>query len=219
MHALNKSLSFGAEMSSNTIDITLKILTLLVQTIGFLATILTLLMYHKRARREFAVKLMLDWSNDNDMVTKACVEDLVDLIPEETVRRIWGKESVEIEYRHLAFIEELLGDRYENSQAITEYQSKPQGVTPPIIISELHSRYIEYHWTKYLNRLESILVAWSSGVAQGEIMKYEFTGTLALRKGIITTLIKTDPSNKDPQKQCFPAIQAFLDTTKVTFRP
>ena len=192
--------------SPSALDLWIRIATLTVAALGFTFTIITLYMNHERARRELAVRLMIDWSNNMDAATKSCMK-LVDRLSKNQIKEIWSGEECKLDEKYRPLVIELFREKFDQP---SDFEVKDGKIT----ITSLQSEYIEYHWAKYLNRLESTLSAWSCHVAREDMMEVQFGKLLKIYDGRLKNLIENDPdsTNNDP---CHPTIKVFLVTIEL----
>jgi hypothetical protein len=184
-------------------DLILKTATLCVAFFGFALTIVTLYFNYQRGRRELAVRLMIDWANNSDVATKYCMRLAADL-SDSDVTSVWERKKVKISDTHLDLVRQLLIEGFDQDD-LSKLRSDGTG---SVTIESLYVEFIHYHWTRYLNRLESTLAAWDSHVANEAMMERQFGKLLSDRENLLRKLTKLDPAARNGA--CFPTVEKFL---------
>jgi hypothetical protein len=186
------------------IDLTIRVATLCVGFFGFALTIVTLYFNYERGRRELAVRLMIDWANNADVATKYSMR-LAACLADDQIRSIWKREGVQIPAKHLDLVLQLLAEGFDQVDQTGLCKDSEGSVT----IQPRYAQFIEYHWTRYLNRLESTLVAWDSHVANEAMMERQFRKVMSSKVGLLKNLTRLDPESEDGP--CYPTVVRFLN--------
>jgi len=150
---------------------------------------------------------MIEWSNSYDATTKYSMR-LAGVLDEDQITSIWNRSEFQVDGKYLALLIDLLGDRFDKDALRSELVPKDGRIR----VGAQYAEYVEYQWTRYLNRLESTLAAWSCHVAREDMMEGQFKKLLKLREGLLEKLTRLDPASvNDP---CHPTIADFLARIK-----
>ncbi|HXL69286.1 MAG TPA: hypothetical protein VN930_11065 [Xanthobacteraceae bacterium] len=156
-----------------------EVATLVIFLLSMIAAVVTilyaraqLLADHERSRRQYAIEMCIKWSNFTAPETSS-VTRLIETLDDTQCTAIVNLTKLEIEAKHkdhLINILELRFPEIERQLGGMLDKSKKE-----YIIDGRYLLYIRYIAVRYLNMIESILVSWSSGVADKQVIEREFS--------------------------------------------
>jgi hypothetical protein len=182
------------------------ILTFVVGVVGLYFTSRQILSGLDRARREKAIDMLMKWSEFNQPETSS-VTRLIESLDDAQCLAISTTTTLEINVRHHDHLVNILQLRFPDiDKQLTEMK---KGRT----LYQIEGRYllyIRYIAVRYLNMLESILSSWSSGIADREIIKHEFSFLFDPTKSKTAMAKLREKLGNDS----FPAINLFINELK-----
>ena len=166
--------------------------------VGALITAFRLWAKDQRQKGELAVRMLIDWSNHSDRTMEQCVSLAdKDNLEVHEVNAIWKKKACHFSSIGRDGLLNVLQDIFEQ----IEWNEQ----TEIISLSDTQVKYIEFHWSTYLNRLEFMLAAWTNNLVNKSIMDAQLSMYLKLKNDILKRLITNEVDD------CFPTIYSFRD--------
>jgi len=152
---------------------------------------------HERSRRENSVELLLEWTKNvdqNDALARRIVESLSD----EETRNLYNQDETKVSIKYKRHLISVLSKKLPNDDIKEENDC--------MIITGEDVTKLRWIVMRYLNLLESILVAWQYSIVDRDIIEHQFSylfvpehGHEALRRFRIAA----------GGEKTFPAIEVF----------
>lgn len=162
-----------------------------------------------RARREKAIDMLMKWSEFTQPETSS-VTRLVEDLDDSQCLAIMTTTTLEISVKHHDHLVNILQLRFPDiDKQLAGMKSKTNKTYQ---IEGRYLLYIRYIAVRYLNMLESILSSWSSGIADREIIKSEFSFLFDPTKSR-TAMAKL---RERLGNETFPALNLFINELKST---
>ena len=133
---------------------------------------------HERSRRELAVSLINEWSNSLDIETAGVVR-LVRELTRDQCDLLSSRKPFKLDKNNLDLVKACLETRFPEINNEPQFDAQSTN-TMMININHRYSGYIKFVASRYLNSLESIMIAWYESVAQPRIIEGQF-GSMLLR--------------------------------------
>ncbi len=150
---------------------------------------------HEKSRREKAIEMLFEWA-DKKSEEMEYAKKIVEKFSSEQCRKLYLEEEF--------IVDKLL--YYDIKKMLNRNKIKDEDNMEKFSLSKLEVKKIKYFITKYLNLLESILVAWQYSVADREIIENEFSSLYSLKEGqSLLQNYRVACGNADK----FPAIELF----------
>lgn len=137
----------------------------LLTALGVFAAVVTLVTTHERGRREFAAKLVWDWTLNARRNSRAATL-IVDALNKQQCEAIFGLQPLRIDATHEPLIEVVFADRPEIPAPTKEGRE--------LVLDTKHSAVLRAVVTHYLNLLESVFLCRQHRVADHKIIEQEF---------------------------------------------
>lgn len=144
--------------------------------LGVILGVLTLVATHERGRREFAAKLIWDWTLNARRNTRAATL-IVDTLTRVQCRAIYENKAFRVEASLEDLLRIVLSDRPDVS-----FPEKQDG---HLLLTPVHSSVLRAATQHYLNLLESIFVCRQHRVADRKLVEMEFSSMIYPAKGKI----------------------------------
>ncbi len=176
-----------------------------------LIAFITLKKSHKRSRREMTVNLLLDWSKNLDK-DASLARKYAQQLSDEQARDLYNQKRVKFnstDYRERRLyinIKKLLKGMSSNTESKGVHQ---KGKT--LYLTELECREFRWLVISYLNKLESVLVAWMHNCADSKIIEEQFGYLFDESKG---ESILENVRKAAGRENTYPAIEKFQLTLK-----
>jgi hypothetical protein len=181
--------------------------TVVVAAVSAILVWLQLRADHERSRRELAVNLIKEWSDSIDVETASVIR-LVRELNREQCELLVSRKPFKVDKTNLDFVRSCFEIRFPEINNDPEFDQ--QSVNTTININYKYSGYIRFVAARYVNSLESIMIAWYESVAQPRIIEGQFRFLRSAPESSLVTLreaICRDNNNVDG----FPCITRFLE--------
>jgi hypothetical protein len=166
---------------------------------------------HERSRRELAMNILRDWSNSLEVET-ASVLRFVRLLNVEQCEKLEDRKpfTVESSEETAALLKACLVFRFPEVNMDQQFDHNLSNKT--ITINSIYSGYIRFITAKFLNNLESVMVAWYENIAQPGIIEGQFEFLRKDPKAHLATLRGVIANNNSADG--FPCLTRFLENLK-----
>jgi hypothetical protein len=154
---------------------------------------------HERSRREKAIDLLVHFDNSLELATSSS-RKLIEKLSDAQNKAIFNHESLKIDIKLKSLTEAALNEKIKHKQGARSIELNPT-----------QSSKLRWLAIKYLNLLETVLVAWHNGIADREIiltqLKYIYDPK---ESSMAMNSLREIAGGKDS----YPSIQAFIEFLK-----
>lgn len=164
--------------------------------VGAIITAFRLWSKDQRQKGELAIRMLIEWANQADRTMDQCVSLAdKDNLEAHEVNMIWRRKSCAVSVVGKPGLKDTLVDLFGEEDLSEDSGS--------LMLSETQVKYVEYHWSTYLNRLEFMLAAWVNNLVNKKIMSNQLETYLSIRKDQLKLLMTNEVSD------CFPTVRSF----------
>ena len=157
---------------------------------------------HERSRRLYAVELLREWTNKQNIVTSATLK-LVRTFSDDQCEALAAEADVRLRKEQLKEALDVLTLEFPN---VTAQDLLKDG---ELQLSGRYRSHCRFQAVHFLNLLESILAAWNSGIARADIIEAQFQ-FLRTAPGADLQKLRRALQNIRGQVDPFPSISNFL---------